>query len=65
MTAYLLRPDLFTTRPLALTVETAEAATRGKTVVDDAEAPANATVVLDIDAEGFFALVIERLAALP
>jgi len=64
VTAYLLRPELFTVRPMAITVETADPETRGKTVVDAAGAPTNADVVLGIDADGFFALLTERLAAL-
>ena len=65
MSAYLLRPDLFTARPMAVTVETADAERRGKTVVDAAGAPPNVDVILDVDAEGFFALLTERLATLP
>lgn len=64
VTAYLLRPELFTVRPMAITVETADPETRGKTVVDAAGTPANSDVVLGIDADGFFALLTERLAAL-
>ena len=64
VTAYLLRPELFTVRPMAITVETADPETRGKTTVDIAGTPANSDVVLGIDADGFFALLTERLAAL-
>ena len=65
VTAYLLRPDLFTARPMAISVETADPERRGKTILGASGAPANADVVLDIDADGFFALLTERLAALP
>jgi purine nucleosidase len=65
VTAYLVRPDLFTARSMAITVETTDPERRGKTVADTAGAPVNADVVLDIDADGFFALLTERLAALP
>ena len=65
VSGYLLRPDLFTARPMAIAVETADPETRGKTVVDAAGAPANADVILDVDADGSFALLTERLATLP
>ncbi len=65
--AYLLRPDLFSGREAFVEVETQGEATLGRTVVDFWNATgreANATVVERIDADGFFELLIERLARL-
>jgi purine nucleosidase len=64
--AYLLRPDLFQTEAMHVTVETADPERLGETV---ATAPgpdqaANVNVVRAIDADGFFALLAERLARL-
>lgn len=65
--AYLLRPDLFSGREAFVEVETQGEATLGRTVVDLWGATgreANATVIEHIDADGFFELLIERLARL-
>jgi len=65
--AYLLRPDLFTGRPMTVTVETASPLCLGRTVIDDrpsADQPANATVLETIDVSGFYQLLTERLAKL-
>ncbi len=65
--AYLLRPALFESRPMHVAVETAGGLTLGKTVVDRwgvSGENANANVVTRIDANGFFALLTERLARL-
>jgi purine nucleosidase len=63
--AYLLRPELFAGRFCNVEIETASDLTRGMTVVDwwhvTDRAP-NATVMREVDAEGFFALLTERLA---
>jgi purine nucleosidase len=64
--AYLLRPDLFETEAMHVTVETSNLERLGETV---ATAPrpdqaANINVVRGIDADGFFALLTERLARL-
>ena len=63
--AYLLRPELFAGRFCNVEIETASDLTRGMTVVDwwhvTDRAP-NATVMRAVDAEGFFALLTERLA---
>ncbi|RCV52955.1 nucleoside hydrolase [Marinitenerispora sediminis] len=59
-TAYLVRPDVITTRHLALTVETASPLTIGRTVMDTrpgSTATRNAHVAFDADA----ALLIELL----
>jgi len=63
--AYLLRPDLFTLSPMTVTIETASPLTRGQTVVERRpEGVANARVATAVDADGFFALLTERLARL-
>ena len=65
--AWLLRPDLFASRPVNVTVETQSDLTLGMTVMDwwgvTGRAP-NATVLHEIDADGFFDLLTERLATL-
>ena len=65
--AYLLRPDLFRGRHINVEIETQSELTRGMTVADwwrVTERPANATFMGDVDADGFFALLTERLARL-
>lgn len=65
--AYLLKPDLFTGRHINVEIETCSELTRGMTVADwwrvSGRAP-NATFMGDADAEGFFALLTERIARL-
>lgn len=67
VTAYLLRPDLFSGRHINVEIETVSPLTRGMTVADwwgvTDRAP-NATFIGDLDADGFFALLTERLARL-
>ncbi|OQM76138.1 nucleoside hydrolase [Manganibacter manganicus] len=66
--AYLLKPELFEGRNCNVVVETTSELTMGMTVVDwwgVTKRPKNALVMRDIDAEGFFALLVERLARLP
>ncbi|RFP86867.1 nucleoside hydrolase [Rhodobacteraceae bacterium 63075] len=67
VTAYLLRPELFTGRHINVEIETGSELTRGMTVADwwrvTDRAP-NATFMGDIDADGFFSLLTERLARL-
>ena len=67
VTAYLVRPDLFTGRHINVEVETQSALTRGMTVADwwgvSGRAP-NAMFMGDVDADGFFALLTERLGHL-
>lgn len=65
--ACLLQPGLFELRELYVAVETADAEALGRTtIVEDgggaAAFPVN--VAMDIDADGFFELLIERLARL-
>ncbi len=71
--AYLLRPELFRGRDCHVAIETRSELTLGRTVVDwqgrgrldrGAE-PADAKVLNELDADGFFALLTERLARLP
>jgi purine nucleosidase len=65
--AYLLKPGLFKGRYCNVSVETASELTMGMTVVDwwgVTKRPKNALVMRDIDADGFFALLVERLARL-
>jgi purine nucleosidase len=65
--AWLLRPELFSGRLCNVEIETGSALTRGATVVDWWGATGrqeNALVVQDVDADGFFDLLEERLANL-
>jgi len=65
--AYLLTPELFTGRHVNVEIEVDSPLTRGMTVADwwgvTDRAP-NALFLGDLDAEGFFALLVERLARL-
>lgn len=67
VTAYLIRPDLFTGRHINVEIETKSELTLGMTVADwwgvTNRAP-NATFMGDIDADGFFTLLTERLSRL-
>lgn len=67
VTAFLIRPDLFSGRHINVEIETRSELTMGMTVADwwrVAERPANAMFMGDIDADGFFALLTERLGRL-
>jgi purine nucleosidase len=65
--AYLIQPDLFSGRVINVEIETQSELTMGMTVADwwrvTDRAP-NCTFMRDIDADGFFALLAERLARL-
>jgi purine nucleosidase len=66
--AWLLRSELFGGRDCHVAIETRGEHTLGRTVVDwsgRSGRPANARVIDRIDADGFFALLTERLATLP
>ena len=67
VTAYLINPDLFSGRHINVEIETHSELTMGMTVADwwgvTDRAP-NATFMNDLDADGFFALLTERLARL-
>ena len=65
--AWLLRPELFSGRHINVEIETRSDLTRGMTVADwwgVTDRPANATFMGDLDADGFFALLTERLGRL-
>lgn len=62
--AYLLQPDLFTSRDCYVAIETASELSLGRTIVDWwqlTDHSPNATVIASADAEGFYQLLIERL----
>ena len=64
--AWLIRPALFTTRAASATVDLGPGPCRGRTVIDRWRGgSANAMVLETLDADGFFALLGERLASLP
>lgn len=67
VTAYLIQPGLFTGRHINVEIETTSELTLGMTVADwwgvTTRAP-NAKFLGDIDADGFFTLLTERLARL-
>ncbi|MEP3635448.1 MAG: nucleoside hydrolase [Shimia thalassica] len=67
VTAYLLRPDLFQGRNVNVMIETRSELTLGMTVADwwgvTDRAP-NALFIGDVDADGFFDLLTERLGQL-
>ncbi len=67
VTAWLLNPALFTGREINVEIETRSPLTRGMTVADwwgVTDRPKNALFIGDLDADGFFALLTERLARL-
>ena len=66
--AYLLRPDLFEGREISVTVETHSELTMGLTVADwwrITDRPRNVFYLRRADADGFYALLNQRLARLP
>jgi purine nucleosidase len=66
--AYLLRPDLFSGRNVNVVIETAGIYTTGMSVVDwwaVTNRPPNALFLREVDVEGFYALLTERLGRLP
>ena len=65
--AYLIKPELFKGRHCNVSVETASELTMGMTVVDwwgVTKRPKNVTYMRDIDHEGFFELLTERIGRL-
>lgn len=63
--AWLLKPELFAGREVNVAIETAGELTLGMTVIDwwgVTRRPKNALVIRDIDAEGYFDLILERFA---
>lgn len=71
VTAYLINPDLFKGRQINVTIETKSELTRGMSVADfwgvteQKEFPRNAFFLSEVDDDGYFALLTERLARLP
>ncbi len=66
--AWLLRPDLFTTRACTVSVDLGPGPCRGRTVIDRWNRwglPHNATVLETLHGDAFFALLGERLTRLP
>jgi purine nucleosidase len=65
--AWLLHPELFTSRDVNVSIECESELTMGMTVIDwwrVTDRKANATVCRGINADGFFSLLTERLAKL-
>ncbi|WP_299646786.1 nucleoside hydrolase [uncultured Jannaschia sp.] len=65
--AWLLRPDLFTGREVNVEIEVDSPLTRGMSVADwwgVTDRAANALFIGDVDADGFFRLLTERLSRL-
>jgi len=65
--AYLLRPELFSGRRIAVAVERDSPLTRGMSVMDwwgVTPSTPNAQVLTDVDADAYFALLFDRIAAL-
>lgn len=65
--AYLLKPDLFEGRDVAVEIDIAPGPTLGMSVIDwwgVTDDPPNALVMNDIDADGFFDLLVERISRL-
>ncbi|HEY6430644.1 MAG TPA: nucleoside hydrolase [Acetobacteraceae bacterium] len=66
--AWLIRPELFTSRDCPAAVDLAPGADRGRTIIDRwgrTNLPPNVTVLESLDGCGFFELLGERLAGLP
>jgi purine nucleosidase len=65
--AYLLEPDLFSGRECHVAIATDDGPTIGMTLVDWWDVtpdPPNATVMRDVDADRFFALLVDRIGRL-
>ena len=65
--AWLLAPQLFAGREINVEIETGSPLTRGMSVADwwrVTDRPANALFIRDVDADGFFGLLTERLSRL-
>jgi purine nucleosidase len=66
--AWLIKPELFTGKMINVSIETRSDLTRGMTVADwwqITDRPRNVHFLRDGNADGFFALLTERLARLP
>ncbi len=67
VTAYLIKPELFSGRHINVEIETQSPLTMGMTVADwwgVTDRPPNATFIGDVDSDGFFALLTDRLGRL-
>jgi purine nucleosidase len=67
VTAYLIKPELFSGRHINVMIETSSDLTLGMTVADwwgVTDRPANANFINDVDDQGFFDLLTERLSRL-
>ena len=67
MIAFLLKPDLFVGKQCAVAIDIHSELSMGATLVDwwgQTDRPKNCFVLNKVDAEGFFALLLERLARL-
>ena len=65
--AYLIEPTLFGGKAVPVRIETGSELTMGMTVMDwwgATDDPPNATVMREVDADGFFALIAERVSRL-
>ncbi len=65
--AWLIRPELFTGRHINVVIETEGTYTSGMTVADwwgVSGRPANALFIGDVDSDGFYSLLTERIARL-
>ncbi len=62
--AYCIDPTIFKGSPHHVAVDTTHEETIGNTYVDDDAGEPNATVITQVDAERFFALVVQRIGAL-
>ena len=66
--AWLLKPELFKGKSINVSIETASPLTLGMTVADwwqITDRPRNVNFLREADADGFYALLTERLARLP
>jgi inosine-uridine nucleoside N-ribohydrolase len=66
--AYLLEPDLYSGRHVNVAIETGSPLTLGMTVADwwrVTDRPPNAQFMNDVDADGFYDLLTQRIATLP
>lgn len=66
--AQVIRPELLKTEHLNVAIDTGPGPSRGRTVVDRwrrLEAPPNAHVAVDVQADAFLDLLTERIASLP
>ncbi len=66
--AWLIKPEIFTGKTINVSIETASSLTLGMTVADwwqITDRPRNVHFLREVDADGFYALLTERLSRLP